>query len=105
MMLSLKSLRRTLTLKFLFSFVVLTMADFVTVAVFNYAHETMIPKAMLESEGIICYVKDEISMYIQPFFSLNGAGVKLQVSKEDAEDAIRILQERGYLTEQDSNAD
>jgi hypothetical protein len=75
------------------------MPTFITVAVFNYVHETFIPKARLESEGILCFVKDEISMYLQPFFASSGTGIKLQVNNEDAEDAIRILQECGYLTE------
>ena len=73
---------------------------FITVATFNYAYETAIPKALLESEGILCYVKDEISMYIQPFFSTNGIGIKLQVNKEDVEDAIRILKGGGYTTDE-----
>lgn len=76
------------------------MPDFVTVAIFNYPHETLIPKAKLESEGILCFVKDEISAYIQPFFSSTGTGIKLQVSAEDAEDAVQILKSSGYHTEE-----
>ena len=77
------------------------MPTFVTVAIFNYAHETIIPRAKLESEGILCFVKDEYSMYIQPFFSSTGTGIKLQVNAEDAEDAIQVLKECGYHTEDD----
>ena len=79
------------------------MPDFVTVATFNYVHETMIPKALLDNEGILSYVKDEISSYIQPFFSSNGLGVKLQVSADDAEDAIQILKRGGYITDEETS--
>ena len=72
------------------------MPQFVTVATFNYAHELLIPRAKLESHGILCFVKDEYSMYIQPFFASTSGGIKLQVSDDDAEEALRILKEAGY---------
>ncbi|CAN5901690.1 hypothetical protein BH11BAC7_BH11BAC7_31310 [soil metagenome] len=77
------------------------MSTFVTVAIFTYAHEAAIPKARLESEGILCYLKDEHSLMLQPFFTFNGSGIKLQVNAEDAESAIRILEDSGYETEKD----
>ena len=75
------------------------MNTFVTVATFNYAHETVIPKAKLESEGILCFVKDELSMYLQPFFSLTNGGIKLQVTQDDEEDALKILKDACYLND------
>lgn len=75
------------------------MSTFVTVAIFTYAHEAAVPKARLESEGIPCYLKDEHSMMLQPFFTFNGSGIKLQVNAEDADEAIRILEDSGYRTE------
>jgi hypothetical protein len=73
------------------------MSTFVTVATFNYLHEAYVPKAKLESEGILCFLKDEHTMFIQPFFSVSE-GIKLQVGNDDAEDAIQILKDAGYLT-------
>ncbi len=75
------------------------MSTFVTVAIFNYAHEAAIPKARLESEGILCFLKDEHTLMLQPFFTFNGSGIKLQVNAEDVEDAIRVLEDSGYKTE------
>lgn len=75
------------------------MSRFVTVATFTYAHESMIAKAMLESNGILCFVRDEHTMYIQPFFSATGGGIKLQVNSEDEEDARQILNEKGYAAQ------
>jgi hypothetical protein len=75
------------------------MSTFVTIAVFNYAHEAAIPKARLESEGILCFLKDEHTLMLQPFFTFNGAGIKLQVSAEDAEDALRVLKDMDSINE------
>ncbi|MDQ3109584.1 MAG: DUF2007 domain-containing protein [Bacteroidota bacterium] len=75
------------------------MSTFVTVAVFTYGHEAAIPKARLESEGILCFLKDEHTLMLQPFFSFNGGGIKLQVNAEDAEDALQVLKDMGYETE------
>ena len=75
------------------------MSTFITIATFNYAHETVIPKATLESEGILCFVKDEFTMYLQPFFSSTNGGIKLQVNNEDADEARQILKDSGYLLE------
>jgi hypothetical protein len=72
------------------------MGRFVTVATFTNAHEVTILKARLESEGILCFVRDEFSMYLQPFFSAAGGGIKLEVGEEDAEEAMRIVKEFGY---------
>jgi Putative prokaryotic signal transducing protein len=77
------------------------MDRFVTIATYNYAYETIIPKAILESEGILCFVRDEHTMYIQPFFSSTGGGIKLQVASEDAEDALKIIQETESGSEMD----
>ncbi|HTL80984.1 MAG TPA: hypothetical protein VL651_04740 [Bacteroidia bacterium] len=71
--------------------------QFVTVATFNSVNETIIPKARLESEGIICFVRDEYSMYLQPFFSMSTPGIKLEVGSDDEADAIDILKQAGYL--------
>ena len=71
------------------------MSIFVTVATFRYLHETYIPKARLESEGILCFLKDEHTMFIQPFFS-EATGIKLQVGENDAERATQILRDAGY---------
>ncbi len=75
------------------------MTTFVTVAIFTYAHEAAIPRARLESEGILCFLKDEHTLMLQPFFTFNGSGIKLQVNAEDVEDAIRVLKDSGYTTE------
>ena len=46
------------------------MENFVTVAVFNYQHETLIIKNLLEQEGIACFFENETIVGINPFGSI-----------------------------------
>jgi len=77
------------------------MEEFVTVATFTYPTELAIIKGRLESEGIECYVKDEMTVQVYNFLSNAVGGIKLQVKQSDAEKAIEILKELGYLKEKD----
>jgi len=71
----------------------------VTVATFSYQHQLLLVKSMLESEGIPCFTKDELTIQIQPLFSIPLGGIKLQVFESDVERALSILHESGYLIE------
>ena len=42
---------------------------FITVRTFTYSHEAAIIHALLESEGIGCYLKDELTAQVNPFYS------------------------------------
>ena len=41
----------------------------ITIYTFNYPHEAYIIKGRLESEGIICFLKDEMTIQIDNFYS------------------------------------
>lgn len=71
----------------------------VTVATFSFQHQLLLVKSMLESEGIPCFTKDELTIQIQPLFSIPLGGIKLQVFESDVERALSILHESGYLIE------
>jgi hypothetical protein len=73
------------------------MQRFVTLASFNYVHESQIMRAILENNGIICFIRNEHTMYMQPFFDTSGKGIRLEVAAEDEEDARRVLINSGYL--------
>ncbi len=70
---------------------------FVTVLTFTFAHEVAIIRGRLEAEGITCFVKDELTVQIHPFYSNAIGGVKLQVRESDLNQAIQILKETGYI--------
>lgn len=72
------------------------MPQFVTIATFTYPSELAVIRARLEAEGIECNVRDELTAQVHNFYSNAIGGIKLQVSRQDAEKAIEILKENGY---------
>ncbi len=67
--------------------------DLVTIQTFTYAYEAAIFRSKLESEGIFCYLQDELTAQVHPFLSNAIGGVKLQVRKNDVDKAIQLLNE------------
>ncbi|GAP71663.1 hypothetical protein SAMD00024442_16_11 [Candidatus Symbiothrix dinenymphae] len=74
---------------------------FITVVTFTYSHEVAIVRGRLESEGIECYVQDELTAQVAPYYSNAIGGVKLQVKECDVKQAVTILVEAGYLKKED----
>ena len=71
--------------------------DFITVLTFTYPNEVVVIRARLESEGIECFVKDELTVQVNPFYSNAIGGIKLQVRESDLDRTIEILKEGGYV--------
>jgi Putative prokaryotic signal transducing protein len=76
------------------------MDTFVTVLTVQYPQELWIIKGRLESDGIRCFVKDELTVQSNNFYSNAVGGVKLQVLQEDAETATELLKELGYVRDE-----
>lgn len=74
------------------------MEGLVTVRSFSLSTEYEIVKSYLESYEIECFGQDEIIN--RDYANANG-GIKLQVRSEQAEEAIKILMEGGYLKAED----
>jgi hypothetical protein len=72
---------------------------YITVLTFTYPHELAVIRGRLESEGIECFVKDELTVQVNPFYSNAIGGVKLQVKESDLEKAMEILRETGSITD------
>ena len=75
------------------------MEKLVNIRTFSQSTDFEMVKAYLESMGIECFGRDEIinSAYLA---NVNG-GVKLDVRASQAEEAIRLLIEGGYLKPED----
>ena len=71
---------------------------FVTVLTSSFAHEIAITQGRLETEGITCFVQDELIMQVASFFPTAIGGVKLQVIESDLNRAIDILKEMDSLS-------
>jgi hypothetical protein len=74
------------------------MEGLVTLRTFSLSTEYEIVKSYLESFEIECFGQDEIIN--RDYVNANG-GIKLQVRTEQAEEAIKILMEGGYLKSED----
>lgn len=74
------------------------MEELVTVRSFTRSTEYEMAKSYLESYEIECYGQDEIIN--RDYANANG-GIKLQVRSAQAEEAIKLLFEAGYLKKED----
>ncbi|MXO03187.1 putative signal transducing protein [Flavobacterium sp. HBTb2-11-1] len=67
------------------------MESFQTIAVFNYQHETVVLKHLLEQEGIPYFFENEMTLSVMPLYSNALGGIKLKVHPEDFEQVQQIL--------------
>jgi hypothetical protein len=81
------------------------MDDFVTVLTVSYPQQLWIIKSRLEAEGIVCFVKDELTVQTNNLWSNAVGGVKLQVQRDDFNKAIELLKELDYIKEEATNQD
>jgi hypothetical protein len=75
------------------------MENLVTVITYSEPTEMLIPKSLLESEGIECFVIDEMMSRLYPTGAVGG--IKLQVREQVAEQAVKILIDGGFLKEEE----
>lgn len=69
----------------------------ITIATFSFADRMGLVRSKLESEGIECFVQDEL---VSQTYIVNAVGgMKLQVKEEDAERAAQIIKEMGVFDE------
>ena len=73
---------------------------FITVLTVTFPHEVAVIRGRLEAEGITCFVKDELTVQVNPFYSNAIGGVKLQVLESELNQAVEILKETGYIKEE-----
>ncbi len=73
------------------------MNRYITVATFQLPQDAYVLKSKLESEGVKCFLKDELTVQSDNFLSNAIGGVKLQIFAFDFEKAKHILKESGHL--------
>ncbi len=67
------------------------MESFKTIAVFNYQHETVVLKHLLEQEEIPYFFENEMTLSVAPMYSAALGGIKLKVHPNDFEQVQEIL--------------
>jgi hypothetical protein len=73
------------------------MSSYVTIYSSTSLPEIYVIKGKLESEGIVCFTKDELVAQTGTYLTGIGNGVELKVHQTDIDRAVQILQEGGYL--------
>jgi hypothetical protein len=76
------------------------MDKWVTVLTTTLPQQLWIIRGRLESEGIECFIKDELTVQSYNLYSNAVGGVKLQVLEKDQKRAVEILVELGYLKDE-----
>lgn len=76
----------------------------ITIKTFNLPGDVAVLRGRLESEGIECFLANELTIQVNPLFSNAVDGVQLQVRESDVARAVSILKEGGYFTEQEIKA-
>jgi hypothetical protein len=67
------------------------MDHFQTITTFNFAHEIIILKSILQNEGIPFLFQNENLISIDPFASIAYGGIHLKVHRNDFERVQEIL--------------
>ena len=67
------------------------MDHFQTIAIFNFAHEIIVLKSILQNEGIPFLFQNENLISIDPFASIAYGGIDLKVHINDFERVQAIL--------------
>jgi hypothetical protein len=75
------------------------MNELVTLRSFSQSIDFEMVKSYLESFGIECFGQNEIINLA--YINLVDGGIKLQVRSEQADEAIKLLFDAGYLKKED----
>ena len=67
------------------------MEEFRTVAIFNYSHEIVVLKHLLEQEDINYFFENEIMPSFAPMYSNALGGIKLKIHPNDFEKVQELL--------------
>ena len=81
------------------------MDKLVTLRTYVYPIEAAIFRCKLEAAGIECYLKNELTVQVNPLYSNAIGGVQLQVNEEDVETAEEILCEDKNKGESDTDTE
>lgn len=67
------------------------MESFQTIAIFNYLHETIVLKHLLEQQEIPYFFENEMTLSVVPMYTSALGGIKLKVHPNDFEEVQQIL--------------
>jgi hypothetical protein len=69
------------------------MEEFITIATFNFPHEIIVLKSILQNEGIAFFFQNETLVSVNPLASYAYGGIQLKIHPNDFETVQKILDE------------
>jgi len=69
------------------------MEEFVTIAIFNFPHEIIVLKSILQNEGLAFFFQNETLVSVNPLASYAYGGIQLKIHPNDFETVQTILDE------------
>jgi hypothetical protein len=69
------------------------MGEFITIATFNFPHEIIVLKSILQNEGIAFFFLNETLISVNPLASYAYGGIELKIHPNDFEVVQIILDE------------
>ena len=69
------------------------MEEFITIATFNFPHEIIDLKSILQNEGIAFFFQNETLVSVNPLASYAYGGIQLKIHPNDFETVQTILDE------------
>ena len=67
------------------------MESFKIIAIFNYLHETIFLKHLLDQQEIPYYFENEMTLSVVPLYTTALGGIKLRIHPNDFERVQKIL--------------
>ncbi|MBM2817155.1 MAG: hypothetical protein HW421_3917 [Ignavibacteria bacterium] len=80
--------------------------ELITIKTFENSFEANLLKSRLEDEGIECFLFDENTVSIMPFYNVAVGGIKLKINEADIDKARDIFEDINHtlLTDERNNA-
>ncbi len=76
------------------------MNNWITIKTFTSPTDAVVLRSRLEADGIECILLNELTAQVNPFYSNAIGGVQLQVKENDFTQAIEILKDLGYYSDE-----
>ncbi len=71
--------------------------EWITIHSVTYPADAYVIQPALENEGFTVFLKDELTVQVDNFMSNAIGGIKIQVPKDQAENAYIFLKEKGLI--------
>lgn len=72
------------------------MKNYTVIATFTYPSELIVIKGLLESNGIECYVRDELTVQVHNFYSNAIGGIRMEIPDDQIDLAKKLIIESGF---------